>query len=350
MRLWLFRPGGGVLLGLFCSLGVVCAQTDSKPARGRTLELSEPNAKAAITNLNDLSGQGNLHELEDELSKSLQPFSPRSSLDGELAPQYLPAPVPAARSRKLKDELERRENWMYLTPEDMVPGMSDADLLKTPELGPDGQPKKQTPLEQFYERLEREQRTVFQPKTSLSKDSFRSGERSGDEFGLKEEPNLPGGIRDSAQRLKRLLDDTGAGTDVPNGRGSLSDLFGLGDNSQPSKEDLDRHKAYMEEYRKVLEGSTLTPPSLYDPLKPADLPATSVSPNLDSLMTTTKPQTTTGPTLGTLGTVLTPGLLPDPNAAVLNQWNPFYNPQPKIEPPKPTTISVPMPEAPRRRF
>ncbi len=352
MSLRLASLGWRVGLALVCSVAIGQAQTEGKAHR-RSLELSEPTGQdAAITNLNQLTGHSGLRQLEDELSKSLQPFSSRGSLDGVMAPRYVP-PTPIIRSRKLKEELERRQNWMYLSPDDLLPGVDDPELLKLPD-GTDEQ-KKKSPLEQFYERLEKEQKT-FKSKSRSDDDPLRPRDPLRDDPQSGEDSKLPGAIRDSAQNLKKLLDqdstwNSGAGSGSSLGS-SLSDLFGLGgDRHTLTKEDIEKHKAYMDEYRKIVDGSAPPPiTSLYDPLKTATAVVPASYGDLSTLMTTPTPKLGTEPSLGTIGTVANPGLLPDPNATVLNQWNPFYNPQAKVEPPKPTQLSVPMPEAPRRRF
>ena len=340
----------GAGLAVVGGVAVCCAQTEPKATHGRALELSEPTAKEAITNLNQLTGRSGLQQLEDELSKSLHPFSARSSLEGVVPPQYIPPPaVPATRSRKLKDELERRQNWMFLSPDDMLPGMDDAELLKVPEPGSDQQ-KKKTPFEQFYERLEREQKAMHL-KNSSDENSLSVRARSRDDANSQEDAKLPGGVRDNAQNLRKLLNDdsTGANFDGGNRRGTLSDLFGLGDDRRPTKQDLEKHKAYMDEYRKVLAGSVAAQPSIFDPVKAATTATPTTTPNLNGLIMPT-PHLGSDMGLGALGTVFMPSVLPDPNATVLNQWNPFYNPQQKADPPKPSSFSVPMPEAPRRKF
>ena len=353
----LFGLGFRVWLALLASVAVCHAQTDGKTTHGRELELTEPMAKEAITNLNQLSGHSSLRQLEDDLTKSLQPLAPKGSLDGVMAPQYLPPPPrQIIRSQKLKDELEKRQNWMFLSPDDLLPGVDDADLLKLQD-ATDATGKKKSPLEQFYDRLERERKGGTKSKLVSDDDPLSTKDPFHDDSESMDDSKLPGGVRDSAQNLRKLLNQqNGLGTyGEADGRGSLSDLFGLGVNKLPTKEEIEKHKAYMDEFRKLLDGPTPVPGSMpsagsaFDPFKAANAVGTTPGANVNGLLVPT-PHIGTESTFGTLGTIPNPTFIPDANATVLNQWNPYYNPQIKVDPPKPASINVPMPEAPRRRF
>ncbi len=343
-------------LAFVAGVAVCHAQTEGKTTHGRELELTEPMAKEAITNLNQLSGHSSLRQLEDDLSKSLQPFAPKGSLDGVLAPQYVAPPRQIIRSQKLKDELEKRQNWMYLSPEDLLPGMDDADLLKLQD-ATDATGKKKTPLEQFYDRLEREQKGGTKSKLSSDDDPLSTKDPLRDDSDSMDDSKLPGRIRDTAQNLRKLLSqDNGLERySDGNGRSSLSDFFGLGVAKVPTKEEIEKHKAYMDEFRKLLDGPTPVGSPMpvtgdaFDPFKAANAIGMVPGANVNGLLAPAS-RIGTDSAFGTLGTIPNPTVIPDANATVLNQWNPFYNPQPKVDPPKPPPITVPMPEAPRRRF
>src|SRR6185436_10636005 len=139
-----------------CSLGL--GGRAAEPQRGRPIEFSDPRSTEIATNLNQLnSKRGGLRELEEDLFKPLQSFSLKGSLDGVEAS---PIPVTPARrplTRKEKERLEQRRNWFLNSPDDLTRGPTAEEIFNLPEYGPDGKEKsKKTPIEKYYDRLERE--------------------------------------------------------------------------------------------------------------------------------------------------------------------------------------------------
>src|SRR5205085_6669548 len=95
--------------------------------------------------------------LEHDLYKPLQNFSPRSSLDGMDAPTPQPSVAHVIQSKKVRELLERRKNWVFTSPDDLTGASKAEDIFNLPEYGADGKENKKTAaVENFYERLERE--------------------------------------------------------------------------------------------------------------------------------------------------------------------------------------------------
>ncbi len=134
------------------------------------------------------------------------------------------------------------------------------------------------------------------------------------------------------------------------GDGASSSLFDSSD-TQPTPAQVRAHKAYMSDYQKILDNALVANPNSLTPLdlgSPAGSTATAVpTGNLDTLPAVSVPSQAV--TAGTVTRVGDPGILPDPNATVLNQWNPLYAP-PRVDPVKQEPLSVPMMVVPRRPF
>jgi hypothetical protein len=333
------------------------AQTGSKE-RGRPIEFSLPKSDEVTTNLQQLtSKKDSLKQLEEDLYKPLQSFRPESSLDGVVAPPPRPSSAPPIQSKRVKELLERRKNWVFMSPEDLVSEPTVEDVLKTPQLGLDGQEKKELPaIERYYRRLSNKRvdpDNLLQPK---NEDLFGTPSKSNsrDERSQQEDANLPGGLRESAQTLSKLVE-----SDSNDGRfsrasthGDFSDAFGLG-NEPLSKEQIQEHKKFMDDYHSMVDPgwhppaiataenlmSTLGADAAASAGKSAVGLPSSLSPAphtaLEVQMDVTSPQ-------------LGPAALPDVNAQALGQTRPT----PALPTVEPTRVMPPPPSfaAPKRSF
>ncbi|HWH71796.1 MAG TPA: hypothetical protein VNT26_20700 [Candidatus Sulfotelmatobacter sp.] len=354
MSFGLWKVSSCLLLAACC--GLVEGRVPGQNWRGRQIEFSGAK-NSAVTNLDrSAEEKEGLKRLEKELNKSQPMFSPNSSLDGLQAPSYRPVPGPVIQNRRVKELIERRKNWMFANPEDLAPGSSLEETLRTPEFGADGLEKKKGPsLERFYESLDRPRtKGTREGAGALTDDPFGSRKRAnGREDGSgRDDANLPGGLRDSEQALRKLLDaDTGNSPFGGGaGRSSFSDFFGLGDNRR-SLDQEQAHKDYITQYQQWLNGAQSAPGNSLNPLGAVDSARPTTPSPYNGLDTLSSPSRRSfDSTLGVINPNFNLGTLPDVNTKVLNQWNPLYTP-PKYDPPKVTPPSPPPMEAmPRRRF
>jgi hypothetical protein len=331
------------------------AQTGRKE-RGRPIEFSLPKSDEVTTNLHELtSKKDSLKQLEEDLYKPLESFSPKSSLDGVLVPPPRTPSAPAIQSKRVKELLERRKNWVFMSPEDLVSAPSVEDVLKTPQLGPDGQEKKELPtIERYYNRLSNKRVEPDNPLQfkNKSEDLFGTPSKadSRDERVPQEDSIIPSGVRESAQALNQLVESDRS--DIRFSRvathGDLSDIFGLG-NQPLSKEQTQEHKKLMDDFRSVVDPSwhppaVATPENLLTTLaadatssagKPAVGLPSSLSPAapsaLEEQLNVTRPQ-------------LGPAALPDVNSRALGQTRPTLalpTSDPTRVPPPAPTFAVP---------
>src|SRR6516162_4530540 len=149
-------PAAPAFLAACLLWGWGCGAAD--PQRGRPIEFSDPRSAEITTNLNQLSKRGGLRELEADLFKPLQSFSVKGSLDGvEEAPPVGMASRARSLTKKERERLEQRRNWYLNSPDDLTKGPSVEEIFNLPDYGPEGKEKsKKTPIEKYYERLDRE--------------------------------------------------------------------------------------------------------------------------------------------------------------------------------------------------
>lgn len=276
-------------------------------------------------------------DLEDQLSKALESVSPKGMLDGKPEPQYQPVPIQVVPNRRLKEEREKRKNWMFQESDDLLRDHSTPDWLN-PFDTKDG--KKKTDLDLFYERLN-QQRSLLNQKARLNPDDLAplSGPSFNDESKSRNDDKLPDKLKGPAGRLQDLLAPNPSTVTAPHD--TFSDLFRPPQNTL-TPEQVEAHKNLMDEYRKILAG---TPPAVS--LAPLNSAAANGNPQMPSLPGAVPHLTPSTP--GMVGSIYNPAIIPDRNSTVLNQWNPMYAP-PKVEPPKPSPLIEPPIEAPRRKF
>ena len=167
---------------------------------------------------------------------------------------------------------------------------------------------------------------------------------------------MAGGIGQAAKSLKGTLkariekEPVGSIFNPPPARSSVADFFGQSIPTPPSAAQIQAHKTYMDEYQKIIGVPVLNGSgagflnTAVSPVLPAN------SQGLDTLPSS--PSRNNGGVVATSGFIPSaplPTTVPDANANVLNQWNPFYSP-PKPELPKPAPFFQPPMDFPRRKF
>ena len=181
---------------------LLCSAHAGGKDRGRPIEFSEPKSDEVTTNLHQLtSKKDGLKQLEEDLYTPLQMFAPKSSLEGVAAPPVRPTTGPTIQSKRAKEMQERRKNWIFMTPEEMLAGPTVDEILKSPKYDANGREiKKLAPMEQYYRRLaakrlgwdnfgrSKDEDQFGRPKTSTLRDQLDSHDDS----------DLPSGLRESA--------------------------------------------------------------------------------------------------------------------------------------------------------
>ncbi len=333
----------------------VCPVQGGGKERGRAIEFSAPKSDEVTTNLHQLtSKKDSLKQLEEDLYKSVQTFAPKSSLEGVEAPPARAPAGPVIPNKRVKELLERRKNWAFVNPKDLMSGPTAEEILKVPEYGADGQEKKSVSLvEQYYEQLGAKRAGGMGPSQPKDKDDGRFGapnkSKQRDDPAARDDANLPTGLMESEQALKKFFESNpGDGGLAPTpARNPFSDIFGLGDPA-PSREKALEHKKLMEEFHHILDFSQQPASSANSPGGSSDATRWSANPvsGLEGSWGSSR-RDGFGTQLGAINPILTPSGPPDVNAQALGQSSltpAVPKDLPKVAPPTPTFT------APRRAF
>jgi hypothetical protein len=336
---------------------LVCNAQQGGSGRPRPIEFSAPRNSQVTTNLQPgMSRPDSLRQLEEDSFKPMQPLAPQSSLDGVVVLPTRPAANPAIQNKRVKEMLERRKNWVFLGPEELIGGPTVDGILKGPALGSDGREQKELPaLERYYERQAAKRSTANNPAQSRDDELFGQASQSNrrEEGDAQEDSDLPSNVKESAEALKKLLGTGGSENPFIQEvtHGTLSDTFGLGNNTL-SKEQIQYNKKYMDEYHSVLDASW-QPPAVAVPGNPLEILAGATAPaGKPATGLPSAPGFALNHGLQAQADVLNPTLGPpglsDANAQALGQTRSTLA-LPKIEPARVTPVA-PSFDAPRRSF
>ena len=231
--------------------------------RGRSIEFSQPRSDEITTNLYQLrSKKDSLKQLEEDLNAPLQSFTPKSSLEGVVAPPPRAPAQSAVQSKRAKELLERRKNWVFMTPEDLLSGPTVEQILKSPEYGADGQKKEDLPLmERYYQHLLSKRSLKNSPGQTHTDELFNSPSKSSlSEASTRDEAELPAGIQERADAIRTMFqsDDSSSPFFKSSTAGGLPDPFKSA-RKAPTREQSVEHKKLMDEYHSLLDPSWRAP-------------------------------------------------------------------------------------------
>ena len=238
-------------------LGVVSALCLSSvlPAQGRQSSASATNAPPRALKKDALK------LMEEDLFRPMKGLAPESSIETMTSPQ-LRAPVNnrnPEQSHKLKDQKDREKNWMLLSPNDLIPGITPSEWLKLREYDSTGvDQKKLSVVEKFYLNAETEKLKNARKGSAADSLSPEQDRRGNDNSA--DESSLPAGLAERTHSLKGLFRDpdgnNNSGRDEirdDQHRGpSLSDIFGIGPAKSDRLDHVDFHKNRMDDYRESL--------------------------------------------------------------------------------------------------
>ena len=329
-----------------------CAVTRDLQAQGtqrstRSASASETNSLEIFKSLDRLDAkEDGSKRLDDELARTLQSFTSQRSLDSAMPSSYQMPRMPAVKSRRSKDGSDQSRGWVW-NAEEVISGRSDKDASLFPGFSSgSAADKRKASWDQFSDQTSSDQ-SASSGSRSANKSNARRDSSSDDE-----EASLPRGIREAAKTLKANLEKDSVGSifNPTSAHTSALDIFGssASDNVQ-TPDQIQAHKAYMEEYLSIIGRGTSMDPLVNKQDKRTLGPGQiGQSGGLDSLPGSSHRDTFTSAS-GMTPSVLKQGSLPDVNATVLNQWNPLYTaPQPEL--PKPMPFFTPPLEVPRRKF
>ena len=358
-----------ILAGTMTVAGFVAVQgQQTLPSGGRKIEFSDPRGGVVTSNLNQIAtGRAGVQDSDDDLKKPLDVFQPSSSLQGIGTPLLPRAPSSGVNSKRLKELLEKRHDWVFLEPEDYQSQQTIEEIFGIPKYGSDGElQERKSPLERYYERLGNANtattnRTRNDTLFGLAITPETRNERSTKNLDFTGAENEPGEIPEIDNPLKELLRGHSGNPLFPE-KTKPTGFFELPGPWNAETAEASRAQAERsEEFKRILDASTLPslPPSSpisgimpFDPLKSptSTAPAFALPGSPETVpVTTATPFTPVSDSLSpfptTAGTIARQLELPEASKSL-----PVLTPAPTV--PEPTRTSVPAPEfnIPKRRF
>jgi hypothetical protein len=326
------------------------AQEHAAPAQGASSNQPSSSIKAPFNKADGLKN------LEQSIFKPFDGFSPQGSLDGVLnsrPSQNLPS-VPNKRAREMMD---RRKNWVFMTPEEIVTGKTSEEGLGLKQTDkPEDERKLKSPMERYLQRLYGDPANPKDSKKASADRKQKGFGNSTNPFTARDDAeaqddgmsDLPSSIRDAQQKLKKSEEKGLKNKPESERRNSsfFSDVFAL-EREKPSAEDEQIERDRLEVYRKSL-GLTPTPTfgaKLSSPFKEENDPYRISTP--PSLMDSVSKPASLTPTPGVA--------LPNSSLLLDTSARPFSPPSltpalPKVDPPKSVLPPQPSFAAPRRAF
>jgi hypothetical protein len=353
----LFRVAAVVFL-LSAVLAEGLQAAEQPRSRGRSIQFSEPKSETTGTNVNQLGVRNTgLKNLEDDLFKPLQTFTPKGSLDGVMVQPFRPAPQPSpAQRQRAREILEQRRNWAFSDPDENVSGLTAEEMLKIREFEKESD---QHPIARYYDRLSRERGGI----TNRIEDDFFGArsphENRDDSTGMDGMRPRQAEMSESERAMRRFFE---SGPKAPeffpsaNRPAGFGELFGTQPNSPQMEERARAQKARMEEFTELLDSQMRTAPAApsYDPYsglgdttRLAPITSGAIDAGAASRSRSFEPTLTTP----SWNPAITPGTLPQLNTGIASR--PGLTPAtPALPTPQPIRLAPPTPDfsIPKRQF
>jgi len=274
LRLSRRQSGLALLVPVFCLLFANhSAAEENRP--GRPIEFSDPKGSDISTNTLGLK-KSLLREFEDDLTKSFhRSLDSHGSLDGvAMPPPQITAPT--IQSKRLKEQMEKKKNWVFNAPEDLTSAPTLEELLHLPDYATDPNNKKAgSSIERFYKSLERKRSDGPDNKkenTQTDRDENRERDNSNmlglrqyelqDDLDSKAEKIVAKDQKQHEGALSRLFDGKSSTFSPGDSGGSQEvNIFGLGTVS-PTVEQVEAHKVYMKKFEALIGPTTVANPGI----------------------------------------------------------------------------------------
>lgn len=254
-----------------------------KPKRHAPSEVTEPGSDGR-TNSNSLDPvapkKPASHPLEQDFKKPFDPFRSDEAFRSELPPTRQVAPS-SAQTKKAKEVSDRKRNWVFSSPEEMMGLQTPEEILGVVEYGPDGKVKvKKSALEGYYQRMENKQAAATnQVRADNLVGEPHGGEREDKSSFFSSPKTGTSSIFDSpipeTRRAIGLANSGNPVADLPSSTDKrLSEFFGLA-NSQASDRPQEKNRGLemrTQEFKQLLESSPAPArgfgAEVYDPAPP----------------------------------------------------------------------------------
>lgn len=173
------------------------AATAQRPPESRSssgVQFTESKSGGGTNQVDITTKSTELRALDPSLRKPFELFNAGDSFSGAMTPPPIRRPPPSpAETKRIKDALDRKKNWVFLTPEEIYGVQTPEEMMRLPEYGPNGEllePKNS--LERYLERMEKKRETAVSNQLSnLATSPFgESEEEASDKSETEEKPVL----------------------------------------------------------------------------------------------------------------------------------------------------------------
>jgi hypothetical protein len=247
---------------LFVGIALVGATDAAWAQAGRQIQFSEPRSERVNTNLNRL-GQGlsGLDRLESDLNKPFQFMTPGDSMKGRFLNAPLPVPPPAVNSSRVKELIDRKRDYPFMSSEELFQVPDPTERFKAPELTSDGRDRKSLrPMERaLLDEANATALTIPSPTDKLNRMSGNPFSSSGQTM----PGTLNGNMGNFDRELKNLLGmENSSGLDNAASRPVGGDFFSYGENSLPTGSRRTPSQIQrIEEFKKLYDFNNTLPSS-----------------------------------------------------------------------------------------
>jgi hypothetical protein len=358
-----FRLTGRVYLTLVVlwlgAFALILYQHNAFPRlSGRGLARNTEARLGGTSETNEVRSRDALRRLEEDLNRSLGETFPGNSLQG-VAPR-LPAPAAppiVIQNKRVQDLMDRKKDWIFMTPEEVMGMASPEGQSRNSAFGPDASDNsKLSPIEQFYASLELTDNGRKPAATKKADDSSKSAVKNPwkSDNETRDDSKLPAAMRNSESSLRKLLGESSSLSVLARSMPMSSydsSARGLSPADLKARQDyVNRFKAEILNVPSPSVGGTPGGMSDADIFGSGSASGRSGTVPGSGLSSTPTGSRAPGydPHLGRVNPTYIPSASVDVNSKVLNGWNPQYVPSkietPKQQPPTPNFT------APRRMF
>lgn len=343
----------GWTLGLALGGGFSVTAQSSAPQRNQPIEFSEVKSPAAASNLNLITPRPTTpRNLEDDLKKPYELFGAKDSLSGAPAPfQRPPPPPPTLNNRRIRELMEKRDDWLFESPQDRDKSSGLEALFQNLDGDLTGEnSRRKNSLERLYERLDQTRAGNTNQNRNSDPFNLEKERQLGEALGFQGLGNSFGGENPVLnQLLKQAATKPGKQNpfNVESEDQSLAKPFGLGRvQPAPTPQFLQAQEDRREKFKAILEPRSTSASGVSAALKPFGDTTTPV-------LATTSPFATPAPTspananpngmLSLVGKPVGPADLPQsaPELPSLTPTPPAMQ-TPKTEKPRPvSTFNLP---------
>jgi hypothetical protein len=251
----------GWTLGLALGGSLSVHAQSSAAQRSQPIEFSEVKSSSASSNRSLITPSPvTPRNLEDDLKKPYELFGAGNSLSGAPAPfQRPPPPPPTLNNRRIRELMEKRDDWLFESPQDRDKASGLEALFQNLDGDLTGEnSRRKNSLERIYERLDQTRAGSTNQNRNSDPFNLEKERQLGEALGFQGLGNSFGGENPVLNQLLQQAAKSGKQNQYPfNAEAEdpgLTRPFGLGKvEATPTTQFLQAQEARRETFRAILE-------------------------------------------------------------------------------------------------